>query len=112
MELKMSYHCGVERANRVHNIVEKIGLGQIVKEKYTRNFGQIAAGNEGRYLCVTDTGIIIVKTEDKQTAITMYVATMKLLAFIYGGNRAIPPYLRRKVDRNQSLYTKYGKTAF
>ena len=103
---KMSYHCEVQRADRVKHIVEEIGIGQIVKEKYVRyNIGQA-----GRYVCITDTGITIVKTEQKDTIITMYVTTQNELVAIYGGTKKIPSYLKKKVDRNQSKYTQAGKT--
>lgn len=103
---KMTYHCEVQRADRVKHIVEEIGIGQIVKEKYVRyNIGQA-----GRYVCITDTGITIVKTEQKDTIITMYVTTQNELVAIYGGTKKIPPYLKKKVDRNQSKYTQAGKT--
>lgn len=102
----LTYHCEVQRAERVKHIVKEIGIGQVVKEKYVRfNIGQA-----GRYICLTDTGITIIKTENKQTIITMYVTTQKELVSVFGGTKKIPPYLKRKVDRNQSKYTQAGKT--
>lgn len=102
----MSYHCEVQRAERVKQIIEKVGLGQVVKEKYT----QFMVGQAGRYICITDTGITIVKSEDKQTIITMYVTTQRELVAVYGGAKRVPAFLRKKVDHNQSLYTQNGKT--
>lgn len=106
----LSKHCEIYRANRLEHMKNEIGLGQIVREKYIHTASQIAAGEAGRYLCVTDTGIMIVKSEDKSTIITMYVATYRELVSIYGGARNIPKYLHKKVDRNQSKYTDKGKT--
>ena len=100
METIMTYHCGVERANRVQNIINKIGIGQIVKEKFVR----------GCYTCITDTGITIIKTADKTKVVTMYVTTYRELVAIYEGTKKIPPYLKKKVDRNQTSYTAGGKT--
>ena len=102
----MTYHCEVQRADRVKHIVEEIGLGQIVKEKYTR----YNIGEAGRYVCLTDTGITIIKSEDKLTVITMYVTTQRELVAVFGGAKNIPAFLKKKVDRNQSKYTKKGKT--
>ena len=34
MNEQMTYHVAVQRANRVQHIVEEIGIGQIIKEKY------------------------------------------------------------------------------
>lgn len=98
--MEMTYHCGVERANRVQNIVEKIGIGQIVKEKFVRNC----------FTCITDTGITIVKSADKLKVVTMYVTTYRELVSIYEGTKKIPPYLKKKVDRNQTFFTHEGKT--
>lgn len=108
--MKMSKHCEIYRQDRVDHIKKEIGLGQIVREKYVHTAAQIAAGEAGRYLCVTDTGIMIIKSEDKATIITMYVATYRELVSLYGGERNIPKYLHKKVDRNQSKFTNRGKT--
>ena len=104
--MEMTYHVAVQRANRVKLIIEEIGLGQIIKEKYTRfNLGQA-----GRWVCLTDTGVTIIKSEDKLKIITMYVTTQKELVLVYGGAKNVPTFLRKKVDKNQSKYTQAGKT--
>ena len=98
--MEMTYHCRVERATRIQHIINEIGLGQVVKEKFTRSC----------YTCITDTGITIVKSADKLKIITMYVTTYRELVGIYEGTKKIPSYLKKKVDRNQSLFTNEGKT--
>lgn len=98
--MEMSYHCRVERKDRVQHIIDTIGLGQVVKEQFTRE----------RYICITDTGVTIIKSADKTKVITMYVTTYRELVAVYGGQKKIPPYLKKKVDRNQTFYTKEGKT--
>ena len=108
--MEMSYHCRVERQDRVQHIINEIGLGQVVREKYQRFPEQISRGQAGRYICVTDTGITIVKSEDKLKVITMYVTTYRELVAVYGGAKNIPSYLHKRVDRNQSFYTMNGKT--
>ena len=105
--MEMTYHVQVERAERVKHIVEDIGIGQVVKEKY---IGYGIGGQAGRYICITDTGITIIKTEDKLKVITMYVTTQKELVSVYGGPKKVPTFLRKKVDHNQSKYTQNGKT--
>ena len=104
---EMTYHVSVQRAGRVKHIVEEIGLGNIIKEKYV---GYGIGGQPGRYICITDTGVTIIKDENKQKVITMYVTTQKELVAVYGGTKKIPPFLKKKVDRNQSKYTQDGKT--
>lgn len=105
--MEMTYHVQVARAERVKQIVEKIGIGQVIKEKY---IGYGIGGQAGRYICITDTGITIIKTEDKQKIITMYVTTQRELVSVYGGTKRVPAFLRKKVDHNQSKYVKAGKT--
>ena len=104
--MTMTYHCEVTRANRIQHIVDEIGIGQVVKEGFLldRNTGK------GKYICLTDTGIIIVKDELKQKVITMYVATTSEVVRLYAGRHRVPKYLLKKVDRNQSKFTNNGKT--
>ena len=104
--MNMTYHCEVHRADRVKHIIEEIGVGQVIKEKYVR----YNIGEAGRYICLTDTGITIIKSEDKSTIITMYVTTQRELVAVFGGTKKVPTYLRKKVDHNQSKFTEKGKT--
>lgn len=108
--MKMSYHCEVTRHERVQQIIQHIGMGQIIKEKYVGNFDSNTNMAQGKYICLTDTGITIIKSEDKQIIITIYVTTFRELVAVYGGQKNIPSFLKKKVDRNQSYYTKNGKT--
>ena len=106
MNEQMTYHVKVNRAERVKHIIEEIGIGQIIKEKYVR----FSLEQAGRYVCLTDTGVTIIKSEDKQTIITMYVTTQKELVAVFGGSKKVPPFLKKKVDHNQSKFTEGGKT--
>ena len=104
--MNMTYHCEVHRADRVKHIIEEIGVGQVIKEKYVR----YNIGEPGRYICLTDTGVTIIKSEDKATIITMYVTTQRELVSVFGGTKKVPNFLKKKVDHNQSKYTERGKT--
>ena len=104
--MEMTYHVSVQRANRVKHIVEEIGIGQIIKEKYTR----FSLEQAGRWICLTDTGITIIKDEPKEKIITMYVTTQRELVAVFGGTKKVPNFLRKKVDYNQSKFTNGGKT--
>ena len=106
MKEQMTYHVAVQRAERVKHIIDDIGMGQIVKEKYVR----FSLEQAGRCVCLTDTGITIVKDEPKQKIITMYVTTQRELVSVFGGTKKVPSFLRKKVDYNQSKYTERGKT--
>lgn len=98
--MEMSYHCAVERGGRVQAIINQIGIGQVIKEKFIHD----------RYTCITDTGVTIIKDANKLRIVTMYVTTYRELIKVYDGTKKIPSYLKKKVDRNQSLYIKEGKT--
>lgn len=105
--MEMTYHVQVERAERVKHIIAEIGIGQVIKEKYV---GYGIGGQAGRYICITDTGVTIIKDELKLKIITMYVTTQRELVNVYGGPKKIPLFLKKKVDHNQSKFTQNGKT--
>ena len=106
MKEHMTYHVAVQRADRVQHIIDDIGIGQIIKEKYTR----FSLEQAGRWVCLTDTGITIIKDENKDKIITMYVTTQRELVAVFGGPKKVPAFLKKKVDHNQSKYTSNGKT--
>jgi len=106
MNEQMTYHVAVQRAERVKHIINDIGLGQVIKEKYTR----FSLEQAGRWVCLTDTGITIIKDEPKEKVITIYVTTQRELVAVFGGAKKVPNFLRKKVDYNQSKYTERGKT--
>ena len=86
MNEKMTYHVAIQRAERIKHIISDIGFGQIIKEKYIR-FNPTQAG---RWICITDTGITIIKDEPKEKIITIYVTTQKELVNVFGGVNKIP----------------------
>ena len=96
----MTYHAAIERAARVQKIVELIGMGQIIKKQFLHN----------KWICITDTGITIIKDANEIKIVTIYVTTQRELIAVFGGPKKVPSFLKKKVDRNQSLYTKEGKT--
>lgn len=109
--MTLTYHCQYERANRMKKIIQMIGLGQVVAERYAMTSKDVQAkGYTGKYICITDTGITIIKSEDKQKIITVYVTTARELNYVYRGAKNVPCYLQRKVDHNQSKYIRNGKT--
>ena len=108
----LTYHAQVQRADRVQQIIANIGVGQIVKEVYVQSWDKAVTGGKGVYICITDTGITIIKDELKQKIITMYVTTYRELVKCYNGEKRIPAYLRKKVNQNQSRFTNHGKTVW
>lgn len=90
--LSFSYHAGVERADRVAFIDERIGWGQIIKEVYYH----------GCYHCITDTGVALVVDNNRQTIITLYLVDAMELQRTFNNNT--PKFLLKKVKH----YTQLG----
>ena len=90
--LTFSYHAGVERADRVAFIEERIGWGQIIKEVYYH----------GCYHCITDTGVALVVDNNRQTIITLYLVDAMELQRTFNNNT--PKFLLKKVKH----YTQLG----
>ena len=107
MTATMTSHCANDRFQRIQNIIKYIGLGNIVKER-------IETSSNTRYakkiLCVTDTGVTVVKSEDKMKVITIYVTTINELIRVYDGRRNIPEQIWSKVQYNQTRYIRNGRT--
>lgn len=103
----MTSHCANDRYNRIQNIITLIGLGNIVQERTevssNRNFAR-------KVLCVTDTGVTIVKSENKMKIITIYVTTTRELIRVYNGRMNIPENVWEKVQYNERRYIRNGKT--
>lgn len=98
--MKLTYHCAVDRENRFTKIKEQIGFGNVIKEQFVR----------GCFACLTDTGIIFILDKAKTKIITLYVATIANLYYMYLEDNHIPVELVKLVNKNQKLYTKNEKT--
>lgn len=91
----VSNHLSEERIDRAVFIGTTIGFGEIIKKAVRTN----KEGKERCY-CITDTGVIIVKTLDEQVVITMYIAQFNQVSWIYGKEK-IPTSLIRTVRKNE-----------
>lgn len=102
-----SNHCVKDRYERIQFIINYIGIGEIIQERKELSNNSF---HPYKYLCVTNTGITIVKSEDKSKVITVYVTTQKELIRVYNGRNNIPQKLWDKVTINEQRYTRNGKT--
>lgn len=107
MTATMTSHCANERFQRIQNIVKYIGLGNVIKERTEISTNTRYAK---KIVCVTDTGITVVKSEDRMKVITIYVTTINELIRVYDGRRNIPEQIWNKVQYNQTRYIRNGKT--
>lgn len=96
MKRNISYHISEERLDRAVFIQTTIGIGEIVKEKRrVDEYGRVS------WQCFTNTGVILVLSEDKQMLITLYIATQPKVSSIYDGK--CPQWVMRLVHRNREL---------
>ena len=96
MTIKRNYitnHFKEDRLDRALYIAQTIGFGEVVKECYradTKTFQQI-----------TDTGVMIARSDIDRAIVTVYVATMNQVRAVYGEDR-VPSWLVAKVKKNNS----------
>ena len=87
-------HLTEDRMERVVFIATTVGFGEIIEEFYVED-------NHGKHFeCVTSTGVIIVKSLDKLTIVTMYVARHNQIKRLYK-EREIPNGLKVVIKRNE-----------
>lgn len=91
----MTYHARYDRADRINAIIDTIGIGEIML---------IVPKNEYREICLTDTGVAIVRTITDKKIITAYVASLQLARTLYEKKfniNKLPKTLFDVVLRNQ-----------
>lgn len=86
-------HAGEDRLDRITQIAMTIGFGQVVKEKM----------KDGKWYQITDTGVLVVRTGNREAIITMWTATMKQVSEIYGDER-IPETLKNRMRANRKKF--------
>lgn len=97
-----TYHISKDRIDRATYIMTTIGIGEIVKEQRTiQEDGRIS------WTCVTDTGVILVLSEDKSVCITLYIAKQAKVSALYEGKT--PHWLWKIVQRNKPLAEMQNK---
>lgn len=91
----MSKHLLHDRADRRHNITKYFGMGKPI----------IYVHEKTACRALTDTGIMLVLSNDKQVLITYYVATrsqaINVWRSAYGENKCLPQWLYNKIMNNQ-----------
>ena len=92
----LSYHISEDRLDRAAFITMSIGIGEIVKEKY-------CVDEQGRpaWKCMTDTGVILILNGRRDKVVTLYIATLTQLSWMYDGNA--PYNMYHTVQKNKRL---------
>lgn len=97
MKLVMTTHARIDRADRLTALIDYLGIDEIILE--TPDDKQQCAT-----LCLTATGIIIVKSTIDNRVITAYMATMNRVYAMYkiaGYNRIPKKVYQRVIDINR-----------
>ena len=90
----ITYHISEDRLDRACYIMQTIGIGEIVKEeRCVQEDGRIS------WQCLTNTGVILVLSEDRKVAITLYIASQAKVSAMYKGNT--PSWMFKIVKKNK-----------
>ena len=89
-----TYHISEDRLDRACFIMQTVGIGEIVKEeRCVQEDGRIS------WQCLTNTGVILVMSEDRKIVITLYIATQAKVSAMYKGNT--PSWMFKVVKKNK-----------
>lgn len=97
-----SYHISEDRIDRAMYIMETVGIGEIIKE-----VRQVDEKGRVSWQCLTNTGVILVMSEDKQICITLYIATQPKVSAMYQGKT--PSWVFNKVRKNRQYAEQQNK---
>lgn len=97
-----TYHISEDRLDRACYIMQTVGIGEIVKEeRCVQEDGRIS------WQCLTNTGVILVLSEDRKVAITLYIASQAKVSAMYKGNT--PSWMFKVVKKNKQYQEMQNK---
>lgn len=105
MKRNITYHISEERVDRACYIMQTIGIGEAIKEVR-------CVDEKGRtsWRRLTNTGVILVLSEDKQICITLYIATQSQVSAMYKGKT--PSWVINIVRKNRKHVEEQNKVRF
>lgn len=92
-----SEHLLHDRMDRMVKIATTIGFGVIIEE-----FEAV-----DKYYCLTDTGVILIKSLDKTKVITAFPAHLDRIFALYKTANKFPPKTIIRIIRNNELKRKF-----
>lgn len=93
---KFSKHALEDREDRIIWIATKVGFGEVIDEL------QIYDDERGRRrVCLTTTGVAIIKAADCEFVLTMFIPTQHQIIGWYGAKEATPIHLLNVAKRNE-----------
>ena len=102
MKRNITYHISEDRIDRAMFIMTTIGIGNIIKEQRC-----IGADGRASWQCLTDTGVLLVLSDDKKLCITLYIATQPKVSALYEGKT--PSWVIKMVKKNKTLAMQQNK---
>lgn len=102
MKRNCTYHISADRLDRATYIMTTIGIGNIVKE-----VRQVDEKGRVSWQCLTDTGVLLVLSEDKKICITLYIASQPKVSAMYQGKT--PSWMLAKVRNNRKYAEQQNK---
>ena len=105
MKRNITYHISEERVDRACYIMQTIGIGEVIKE-------QRCVDDKGRtsWQCLTNTGVILVLSEDKKICITLYIASQPKVSAMYQGKT--PSWVINMIKKNRKYAEEQNKVRF
>jgi hypothetical protein len=102
MKRNITYHISADRIDRATYIMTTIGIGEIIKEvRCTDDKGRMS------WQCLTNTGVILVLSEDKKICITLYIASQPKVSAMYQGKT--PSWIINMVRKNRKYAEEQNK---
>lgn len=105
LKRNITYHISEDRIDRACYIMQTIGIGEVIKEER-------CVDEKGRisWQCLTNTGVILILSEDKKIAITLYIASQPKVSAMYKGNT--PSWVINMVRKNRKYAEEQNKVRF
>ena len=105
LKRNITYHISEERVDRACYIMQTIGIGEVIKEvRCVQEDGRIS------WQCLTNTGVILVLSEDKKICITLYIASQPKVSAMYQGKT--PSWVINMVRKNRKYAEEQNKVRF
>ena len=105
LKRNITCHISEERIDRACYIMQTIGIGEVIKEvRCVQEDGRVS------WQCLTDTGVILVLSEDKKMCITLYIATQPKVSAMYQGKT--PSWVINMIKKNRKYAEEQNKVRF
>ena len=105
MKRNITYHISEERIDRAVFIMQTIGIGNIIKE-----VRQVDEKGRVGWQCLTDTGVLLVLSEDKKICVTLYIASQPKVSAMYQGKT--PSWVINMVRKNRKYAEEQNKVRY